>query len=141
MSRAGVPQAVASLLHSSGFSALTILIIIIAVYLVLGCLMDSLSMIILATPFFWPVVVGLDFGMPVDDLKIWYGIITLIVVELGLITPPVGLNVFIINSLAPDVPMRETFKGVAPFFASEIVRVTLLVAFPGITLFLPHLLA
>ena len=68
-------------------------------------------MIILATPFFWPVVLGLDYGMSADDLKIWYGIITLIVVELGLITPPVGLNVFIIHSLAPDVPMRRDLQG------------------------------
>jgi tripartite ATP-independent transporter DctM subunit len=140
MSRAGVPQATASLLQDSGLSPITILVLIIIIYLVLGCLMDSLSMIILATPFFWPVVSGLDFGMSVDDLKIWYGIITLIVVELGLITPPVGLNVFIIHSLSPDVPMSETFKGVMPFFAAEVLRVTLLVAFPVITLFLPHLL-
>jgi TRAP-type C4-dicarboxylate transport system permease large subunit len=103
--------------------------------------MDSLSMIILATPFFWPVIAGLDFGLPADDLKLWYGIITLVVVELGLITPPVGLNVFIINSLARDVPMSETFKGVVPFFASEIVRVALLVAFPAISLALPHWLS
>jgi TRAP-type C4-dicarboxylate transport system permease large subunit len=95
-------------------------------------------MIILATPFFWPVVSGLDYGLSGDDLKIWYGIITLIVVELGLITPPVGLNVFIINSLAPDIPMRETFKGIVPFFLSEMVRVTILVAFPVITLALPR---
>jgi tripartite ATP-independent transporter DctM subunit len=138
MSRAGVPQAVAELLHSSGLSPIAVLVLIVIVYLILGCLMDSLSMIILATPFFWPVIVGLDFGLSVDDLKIWYGIITLVVVELGLITPPVGLNVFIINSLAPDIPMRETFKGVMPFFLSEIVRVTLLIAFPAITLFLPR---
>jgi tripartite ATP-independent transporter DctM subunit len=138
MSRAGVPQSVAALLQESGLSPLAIMVLIIVVYLILGCLMDSLSMIILATPFFWPVIVGLDYGMPVDDLKIWYGIITLIVVELGLITPPVGLNVFIINSLAPDIPMRETFKGVMPFFASEMVRVAILVAFPAITLALPH---
>ena len=138
MSRAGVPQATAALLQDSGLSPIMIMVLIIVIYLILGCLMDSLSMIILATPFFWPVVVGLDYGMSVDDLKIWYGIITLIVVELGLITPPVGLNVFIIHSLSPDVPMRETFKGVMPFFAAEIIRVTLLVAFPAITLFLPH---
>jgi tripartite ATP-independent transporter DctM subunit len=138
MSRAGVPQSVAALLQGSGLSPLAIMLLIILVYLILGCLMDSLSMIILATPFFWPVIVGLDYGMPVDDLKIWYGIITLIVVELGLITPPVGLNVFIINSLAPDIPMRETFKGVMPFFASEMVRVAILVTFPAITLALPH---
>jgi tripartite ATP-independent transporter DctM subunit len=138
MSRAGVPQALAEMLHSSGLSPLAILILIIVIFIVLGMLMDSLSMIILAIPFFWPVIVGLDFGMSVDDLKIWFGIIALVVVELGLITPPVGLNVFIIHSLAKDVPMRETFKGVMPFFASEIVRVTLLVAFPAISLALPR---
>jgi tripartite ATP-independent transporter DctM subunit len=141
MARAGVPQAGAELLQTSGLPPMAILLLIILIFLVLGCLMDSLSIVILATPFFWPVVAGLDFGMAEDDLKIWYGIITLIVVELGLITPPVGLNVFIINSLSPDVPMRETFKGVMPFFASEIVRISLLVAFPGITLLLPHWLA
>jgi tripartite ATP-independent transporter DctM subunit len=138
MARAGVPQAVAASLQESGLSPLMILVLIVVIYIFLGCLMDSLSMIILATPFFWPVVVGLDYGMSADDLKIWYGIVTLVVVELGLITPPVGLNVFIIHSLAPDVPMRQTFKGVMPFFASEIVRVTLLIAFPVITLALPR---
>jgi tripartite ATP-independent transporter DctM subunit len=141
MSRAGVPQATASLLQSSGLSPLVILMLVIVIYIILGCLMDSLSMIILATPFFWPVVSGLDYGLSPDELKIWYGIITLIVVELGLITPPVGLNVFIIHSLSPDVPMRETFKGVMPFFASELVRVSLLVAAPAITLTLPRLLS
>jgi tripartite ATP-independent transporter DctM subunit len=140
MARAGVPQAAAALLQNSGLPPLAIMALIILIFIVLGMLMDSLSMIILAIPFFWPMVSGLDFGMPVDDVKIWFGIIALVVVELGLITPPVGLNVFIINSLAPDVPMRETFKGVIPFFLSEIVRVTLLVLFPAISLTLPHLL-
>jgi len=140
MSRAGVPQALAELLHASGLPPLAILVLIIVIFLVLGMLMDSLSMIILAIPFFWPVIVGLDFGMSVDDLKIWFGVIALVVVELGLITPPVGLNVFIINALARDVPMRETFKGVMPFFLSEILRVSLLVAFPSITLLLPRLM-
>jgi tripartite ATP-independent transporter DctM subunit len=141
MSRAGVPQATAATLQESGLSPMTIMVLIIVVYLVLGCLMDSLSMIILATPFFWPVVSGLDYGLSPDELKLWYGIITLIVVELGLITPPVGLNVFIINSLAPDVPMRETFKGVMPFFMAEMVRVALLLAVPAITLALPRWLS
>ena len=141
MSRAGVPQAVAAMLHGSGLSPLAILLLIVLTYLILGCLMDSLSMIILATPFFWPVIAGLDYGMPVDDLKLWYGVITLIVVELGLITPPVGLNVFIIHALARDVPMRETFKGVLPFFGAEVGRVALLIAFPSIVLFLPRWLS
>jgi tripartite ATP-independent transporter DctM subunit len=137
MTRAGVPQAIAAYLHASGLSPMGILILVIVIFIVLGMLMDSLSMIILAIPFFWPVIIGLDFGMSPDDLKIWFGILALVVVELGLITPPVGLNVFIIHSLAKDVPMRETFKGVMPFFASEIVRVALLIAFPAITLALP----
>jgi tripartite ATP-independent transporter DctM subunit len=141
MARAGVPQAAAEALQGSGLSPIMILVLIIILYLILGCLMDSLSMVILTVPFFWPVVSGLDFGLSPGDLKIWFGIIILIVVELGLITPPVGLNVFIINSLAPDVPMRQTFKGVMPFFGAEMLRITLLVAVPSITLLLPHLLA
>ncbi len=139
MARAGVPQAAAAWLQGSGLGAFSILWLIILTFLIFGCLMDSLSMVILAIPFFWPVVAGLDFGLDPNETKIWFGIIILVVVELGLITPPVGLNVFIINSLAPDVPMRETFKGVMPFFASEMVRVALLVAFPAISLFLPRL--
>ncbi|MGX1308930.1 tripartite ATP-independent transporter DctM subunit [Amorphus suaedae] len=140
MARAGVPQAAAEFLQTSGLAPLSILLLIIVVFLIFGCLMDSLSMVILAIPFFWPVVAGLDFGLGPEETKIWFGVIILVTVELGLITPPVGLNVFIINSLAREVPMRETFKGVMPFFASEIVRVALLIAFPAITLFLPRLL-
>ena len=138
MARAGVPQATADALQHSGLSPMMIMMLIIAVFLVLGCLLDSLSMVILAIPFFWPVVAGLDYGMSPDELKLWFGVIILVVVELGLITPPVGLNVFIINSLAPDVPLRRTFKGVVPFFLSEIVRIALLVAVPAITLALPR---
>jgi len=78
--------------------------------------------------------------MSTEDLKIWFGILALIVVELGLITPPVGMNVFVISAMARDVPMIETFKGVMPFFAAEIVRVGVLLAFPAITLWLPSLL-
>jgi len=140
MSRAGVPQSAAEMLQSSGLAPMVILVLIIAAFLVLGCLMDSLSMVILAIPFFWPVVAGLDFGLTPDETKLWFGIIILVVVELGLITPPVGLNVFIINALARDIPMRETFKGVTPFFGTEMVRIALLVLFPAISLALPRLL-
>ncbi|WP_108501633.1 TRAP transporter large permease [Paracoccus indicus] len=140
MSRAGVPQAAADLLQNSGMAPMTIMVLIIVTFLVLGCLMDSLSMVILAIPFFWPVVAGLDFGLSPDETKLWFGIIILVVVELGLITPPVGLNVFIINAVARDVPMRETFRGVMPFFGSEILRIVLLVLFPAIALYLPRLL-
>src|SRR5690606_25943998 len=140
MSRGGVPQAAAEMLATSGLSPMGVLILLLVALIALGCLMDSLSMILLAIPFFWPVVSGMDFGMPVEDLKVWFGILALVVVELGLITAPVGMNVFVINSLAPDVPMRETFAGVMPFFFAELFRVTLLVAFPALSLWLPALL-
>ena len=80
------------------------------------------------------------FGMTSEDLKIWFGILALIVVELGLITPPVGMNVFVISAMAKDVPMKETFIGVMPFFIAEIFRVAILVAFPALTLWLPGVL-
>ena len=140
MARGGVPQAAAEMMVNSGLPPMGVLILLIAALIVLGCLMDSLSMILLAIPFFWPVIAGMDFGMSQDDLKVWFGILALILVELGLITPPVGMNVFVINSLAKDVPMSRTFAGVMPFFFAELIRVALLVAFPALSLWLPRLL-
>ena len=140
MARGGVPQAAAALMVDSGLPPMAILWILLFALIVLGCLMDSLSMILLAIPFFWPVIAELDFGMSPNDLKIWFGILALIVVELGLITPPVGMNVFVIHSLAKDVPMGQTFLGVAPFFASEMLRVLLIVYFPALSLWLPKVL-
>ena len=141
LSRGRVPMEAADLMISSGLSPYLLLSLLLIALIVLGCFMDSLSMIILAMPFFWPVIEGLNFGMPDDSVKIWFGIIALIVVELGLITPPVGLNVFVINSLSDDVPMSETFKGVMPFFLVELFRITLIVIFPAIVLTLPRLLS
>lgn len=141
MSRGGVPQAAAEMMVNSGLSPMVILVLLLLALIVLGCLMDSMSMILLVMPFFWPVVSELDFGMDPNDVKIWFGILSLIVVELGLITPPVGMNVFVISSLAKDVPMSETFKGVFPFFLMELVRLALLIAFPAISLWLPHMLS
>jgi tripartite ATP-independent transporter DctM subunit len=152
MSRGGVPQATAEWVSTSGLSPMAVLLLLILALIVLGCLMDSLSMILLVIPFFWPVLVEVNgglgvaaadagYGMTTEDLKVWFGILALILVELGLITPPVGMNVFIISSLDPDTPMAETFKGVMPFFVAELLRVALLVAFPAIVLFLPRLLS
>jgi tripartite ATP-independent transporter DctM subunit len=141
MARGGVPQAAAEMMATSGLPPMVVLGLLLLALIVLGCLMDSLSMILLAIPFFWPVISVLDFGMSPDELKIWFGILALIVVELGLITPPVGMNVFVINALARDVPMSETFRGVMPFFIAEILRVVILVAFPALALWLPKVLA
>lgn len=141
MSRGGVPQAAAETIASSGLTPMVILVLLLVALIILGCLMDSLSMILLVIPFFWPVISELDFAMSEEDLKIWFGILALIVVELGLITPPVGMNVFVISAMAKDVSMRETFIGVLPFFGAEIIRVVLLISFPVITLWLPRFLS
>lgn len=131
-----VPQELSNYVVGLGYSPWAILAIILALYLVFGCLMDSLSMILLTIPIFFPIISTLDFGLTMEEAAIWFGIIVLIVVEVGLITPPVGMNLFVINSMDRLTPMVETYKAVMYFVASDIVRVVILVAFPGITLFL-----
>ena len=136
LSQTQLPQTLAATIGGSGLSPMTILILILLLYLVLGCVIDALSMILLTIPIFFPIISALDFGMSPEHTAIWFGIIVLIVVEVGLITPPVGMNVFVINNLAGDVPLAESFKGVVPFLISDFLRVALLLAFPAITLFL-----
>jgi TRAP-type C4-dicarboxylate transport system permease large subunit len=124
----------------SGFNPWTVLIMILVLYLIFGCVMDSLSMILLTIPIFFPIVSGLDFGLSAEEFAIWFGIIVLIVVEVGLITPPVGMNLFVINSMDRETPIVQTYKAVIYFVTSDLVRVAILVAFPGITLFLLRVL-
>ena len=135
-----LPIFAADFFQNSGLSPMVVLLGMIVLYIALGLVMDSLSMILLTVPIFWPIISSLDFPLQGEELKLWFGIITLIVVEVGLITPPVGLNVFVINSMAKDVPMIESFKGVLPFFMSDVVRVAFIISFPTITLVLPRLL-
>ncbi len=134
------PQTLAEWVTVQGFSPLLILTLMLVVYLVFGCVMDSLSMILLTIPIFFPVIEALDFGLPPEETAIWFGILVLIAVEVGLITPPVGMNLFIINSMARDIPMRATYAGVAPFVLSDVIRIVVLVAFPAVTLFLVRLM-
>ena len=131
-----LPNQLGEIALKNNLSPYLIVACILVLYLFLGCLMDSLAMILLTIPVFFPLIMTLDFGMSAEETAIWFGILTLIVVEVGLITPPVGLNVFIINKMAGDVSIAETFKGVLPFLFSDILRVILLFSFPGITLFL-----
>jgi len=103
----------------------------------MGFFMDELSTVILTIPVVFPAVMALDlWGLAFTDKAIWFGILMLMVVEIGLIHPPVGLNAYVINSLAKDVPMVETFKGVIPFLISDFLRVILLFLFPAISLWL-----
>ena len=193
-----VPQEIAEWVVGMGFNPWMVLVLILVFYLLLGCLMDSLSMILLTIPIFFPVITALDFNftslaelqamkamavinsgaipeavtgdmlaniktaiangaeltreqmraldirmskgmarrIESEQVAIWFGILVLIVVEVGLITPPVGMNLFIINAMDRKTPMIETYKAVILFVASDLVRVALLVAFPAITLFL-----
>jgi len=135
-----MPAELALWVKNSGMPPLAVLFLIIAVYVLLGCVMDSLAMILLTIPIFYPVVMGLDFyGMALADKSVWFGIVALMVVEIGLVHPPVGMNLYVINKLAKNVPMIETAKGVMPFLASDLVRIVALVFFPPICLWLVHI--
>ncbi len=115
---------------------LLIIAIILAIYLALGCVLESLAMVLLTLPVFIPVVLSLDLGMSDAQTMIWFGILVLIAVEVGMISPPFGLNLFVINKMARDVPMIQTYKGVIGFCLSDALRLALLVAFPGLCLWL-----
>jgi C4-dicarboxylate transporter, DctM subunit len=132
-----MPAELAAWVKGSGFSPLLVMVAILLTYILLGCVMDSLAMILLTIPVFYPVVMGLDFwGLGATDKSIWFGILALMVVEIGLVHPPVGMNVYVINRIAKTVPLVETFKGVLPFLLSDFVRITVLLFFPLLSLIL-----
>ncbi|PWL36762.1 TRAP transporter large permease [Marivita sp. XM-24bin2] len=131
-----LPQTASVWVGDQGFSPWFVLTIVLIMYLVFGCVMDSLSMVLLTVPIIFPIMSVLDFGMSVNDFGLWFGILVLIVVEVGLITPPVGMNLFIINSMAKETPIGQTYKGALPFVITDMVRVVILAAFPPITLWL-----
>src|SRR5690606_25543594 len=130
-----LPNVLAEVITSSGMPPFLVLAGILVLYLILGCVMDTMSMILLTIPIFFPVIMGLDFyGLDATENAIWCGILALMVVEIGMITPPVGMNVYVISSMAKDISMRAAFKGVVPFLISDVVRVVILVLFPSISL-------
>ncbi len=131
-----VPAQLSSVVMSWGLSPLAVVSAILLFYVVLGAVMDELSMILLTIPIFFPMVIGMDFGMPKESVAIWFGIMVLMTVGFGLLAPPVGLNVYVVNSLAKDVPIAESYKGVMPFLISDVFRTLLLLFFPGISLWL-----
>ncbi len=136
-----MPTELATWVQGSGLPALLVLFSILLIYILLGCVMDSLAMILLTIPIFYPMVMGLDFfGMSIEDKSIWFGILALMVVEIGLVHPPVGMNLYVINKIAKDVPMKETALGVMPFLASDFIRIIALVFFPTMCLGLVHFL-
>ncbi|EDQ33210.1 TRAP transporter, DctM subunit [Hoeflea phototrophica DFL-43] len=135
-----LPQTAAAFVGSQDFNPWLVMIAVLILYLVFGCVMDSLSMVLLTVPIFFPIMSALDFGLSPEEFALWFGIIVLIVVEVGLITPPVGMNLFVINSMAKDTPLAATYRGVLPFVLTDIVRVAILTMFPAITLVAVRLL-
>jgi TRAP-type C4-dicarboxylate transport system permease large subunit len=117
-----------------GLPPLAVVSAILLFYVVLGAVMDELSMILLTIPIFFPMVIGLDFGMPRESVALWFGIMVLMTVGFGLLAPPVGLNVYVVNGLARDVPIGESYRGVLPFLISDTVRTVLLLLFPALSL-------
>lgn len=121
----------------SGFAPLAVVAVIILIYIALGCVMESMSMIVLTVPIFFPMIMQFDlWGLSPDDKAIWFGILALMVVEIGLITPPVGLNAFVVNRIARDVKLIDTFRGIFPFLATDFVRIAMLFFFPSLALVL-----
>jgi len=148
--RSGLPAALADAVAAASLGPWLVLGLVLVVLILLGCVMESLSMILVVVPFVFPVLVDLNggdlvsasraaYGLGSEELKVWFGVLALIVVELGLMTPPVGLNVFIIRAVSSGVSMATIFRGVGPFFCAELLRVLLIVSVPGVALLVPRL--
>lgn len=131
-----VPAQLAEVIKGWDVAPVMVVTGILLFYVILGAVMDELSMILLTIPIFFPVIMGLDFGMPAESVAIWFGVMVLMTVGFGLLAPPVGLNVYVVNGMAKDVPIAESYKGVMPFLASDVMRTALLLTFPSITLWL-----
>ncbi len=135
---AGLPDALVAMVYDSGFSTWGVILVMVAIYLVLGCVFESLSMILLTVPVFYPVIIQLDFGTGLladpEMVSIWFAIIVVVVTEISLITPPVGMNVFVLRSVLNDVSLATIFRGVIPFWLADMVRLALLLLLPWISL-------
>jgi len=136
-----VPNQLAAVVGGWGLPPLAVVGAILLFYVVLGAVMDELSMILLTIPIFFPLVMGLDFGLPQESVAVWFGIMVLMTVGFGLLAPPVGLNVYIVNGMARDVPIGESYHGVLPFLISDTLRTLLLLFFPAISLWLVKYIA
>lgn len=131
---AGFPQVLSEFVLGLGWPPLAVVAAMIVIYVVLGMVLESFSMILLTVPIFFPVIQTLGFS------SIWFGIVVVVVVEISLITPPIGMNLFVIRSVLPDVPTGQLYRGLIPFYIADVFRLALFVLVPGIVLFLPELM-
>ena len=131
---AGLPAALSGMAAASDLPPWAILLAVLGVYLCLGMVLESLSMVLLTVPIFAPMMAALGYDL------VWFGIVVVVVTEISLITPPVGLNVFVLKTVMPDVPLGRIFRGIVPFILADIVRLALIVAVPSLVLLLPGLM-
>jgi len=129
---AGLPEGLRAAVSSAGLAPMMVILMILAIYVLLGCVFESLSMLLLTVPIFFPLVTGLGFD------PVWFGIIVVVVTEISLITPPVGLNVFVLKGVIGDVTTATIFRGVTPFWIVDIIRLAILVLIPSLVMFLPN---
>ena len=134
LSLSQMPFALTKFLIGLGLPPVGTLLIIILLFIIFGCVIDSLALVLLFTPIFFPVVINLGFD------PLWFGVIIVIVMQQAMMTPPIGMSCFIINAVANDVPLSQVFKGVMPFWAVTILIIIILIAFPQIALFLPAIM-
>ena len=128
------PNHIQTFVEGLQIAPILVILVILVIYIVLGCVLDSIAMMLLTVPIFYPLVAGLGYDL------IWFGIIVVVVIEISLITPPIGLNVYVIRATLPDVPLGTIFKGVTPFIVADIIRLALLVLVPGFVMFLPNMM-
>jgi C4-dicarboxylate transporter DctM subunit len=131
-----LPEKAAEMVVAAALSPYAVIALLMVFYILLGAVMDELAMILLTLPVFFPIVSALDFGMPGDEVAIWFGILVLIVVGIGLTAPPIGLNVFVVSSIAKNIPVTRIYAGVLPFLVADVTRLALVLAFPSIALVL-----
>ncbi|RYF76404.1 MAG: TRAP transporter large permease, partial [Comamonadaceae bacterium] len=130
----GVHEGLLAVVQSSGLPPFGIIMLMILIYILLGCVLESLSMILLTVPIFFPIIQALGYD------PVWFGILIVVVVEIGLITPPIGVNLFVIRSVMPDIPMMTVVRGVIPFIVADLLRVLLIASVPAVSLWLPNLM-
>ncbi len=134
MNISGMPNQIVDWVNSLEIAPITVVLVICLIYIALGCVFEGIGMILLTVPIFFPVVQSLGFDL------IWFGIVVIMVTEISLITPPIGMNVFVLKTIMPEMSLWGIFAGISPFFVADIVRLALIVFIPGLTLYLPGLM-
>jgi TRAP-type C4-dicarboxylate transport system permease large subunit len=134
INRAGLPDMLLEFVTSMDVAPIVVIFAIMGIYIVLGMVFESLSMMLLTVPVFYPVVASLGYDL------VWFGIVVVVVTEISLITPPVGMNVFVLSAVLRDIKTGTIFKGVTPFWMADIVRLMLIIFIPSIALILPEVL-